>query len=129
MIPTKTGAASAVSKIIPELAGKFDGMSVRVPTPNVSLVDLVVNLQQDVTAPEINDLLRSSQSRYLAYTEEPLVSTDLLKDPHSGIVDGLCTKVIDRRMAKVVIWYDNEWGYSNRVLDLIVHMDRCQAFK
>ncbi len=123
MIPTKTGAAAAISKVIPELTGKLDGMSVRVPTPDVSLVDLVVNLEQEVTVPELNNLLRGSQNRYLAYTEEPVVSSDLLKDPHSGIVDGLCTKVMEGRMAKLVIWYDNEWGYSNRVLDLILHME------
>ncbi len=124
IIPTKTGAAAAIGKVIPELKGRFDGMSVRVPTPNVSLVDLVVELEEEVTVPEVNELLRSSQGRYIAYTEEPVVSTDLAKDPHSAIVDGLCTKVIGGRLLKLVLWYDNEWGYSNRLLDLILHMER-----
>ncbi len=127
MIPTKTGAASAVSKVIPELTGKFDGLSVRVPTPDVSIVDLVVNLEKDVTVPMINDVLKGAQSRYLGYTDEPVVSSDLLMDPRSSVVDGLSTRVIRDRLVKVMAWYDNEWGYSNRVLDLILHMEAGKA--
>lgn len=121
MIPTKTGAASAVALVIPELKGKFDGLAVRVPTPNVSLVDLVVEVEQDTTAKEVNDALKSACNRYLGYTDEPLVSVDFQGDSRSSIVDGQCTRVLGR-MVKVMAWYDNEWGYSNRVLDLIKHM-------
>lgn len=121
MIPTKTGAASAVALVIPELKGKFDGLAVRVPTPNVSLVDLVVEVEQDTTAKEVNDALREACNRYLGYTDEPLVSVDFQGDSRSSIVDGQSTRVLGR-MVKVMSWYDNEWGYSNRVLDLIRHM-------
>jgi len=123
MIPTKTGAASAVSKVIPELAGKFDGISVRVPTPDVSIVDLVVLVEKKVTVPEVNNALKEAVNRYLGYTEEPLVSTDLLMDQRSSIVHGLSTKVVQDTLVKVMAWYDNEWGYSNRVLDLINYME------
>lgn len=123
MIPTKTGAASAVSKVIPELTGKLDGMAVRVPTPNVSMVDLVVQVEKPTTVPEVNETLRSSANRYLGFTEEPLVSSDFLHDQHSSVVDGLCTKVLKDTLVKIIAWYDNEWGYSNRVLDLILHME------
>ncbi len=123
MIPTKTGAASAVALVIPELKGKFDGLAVRVPTPNVSLVDLVMEIEQEATAQEINQALKDGANRYLGYTDEPLVSIDFLGDPHSCIVDGASTKALGT-MAKVLAWYDNEWGYSNRVLDLILHMDK-----
>ena len=122
MIPTRTGAAQAVALVIPELKGKFDGLAVRVPTPNVSLVDLVMELEQDATVKDVNQALKDAASRYLGYTDEPLVSIDFQGDPHSSVVDGSSTKVIGT-MAKVLAWYDNEWGYSNRVLDLILHMD------
>jgi len=122
MIPTKTGAAVAVGRVIPELQGKVDGMAVRVPTPNVSLVDLVVEVEKRTTVPEVNEAFKEAENRYLRYIEEPLVSQDLLGDPHSAIVDGLCTKVIEGYMVKVLVWYDNEWGYSNRILDLIRYM-------
>jgi glyceraldehyde 3-phosphate dehydrogenase len=122
MIPTKTGAAQAVALVIPELKGKFDGLAVRVPTPNVSLVDLVMELEQDATVKDVNQALKDAASRYLGYTDEPLVSIDFQGDAHSSVVDGSSTKVIGT-MAKVLSWYDNEWGYSNRVLDLILHMD------
>jgi len=123
MIPTKTGAASAVSKVIPALAGKLDGMAIRVPTPNVSVVDLVVQVERPTTVPEVNEALKSAANRYLGFTEEPLVSSDFLHDRHSSIVDGLCTKVLKETLVKIIAWYDNEWGYSNRVLDLILHME------
>ncbi len=122
MIPTKTGAAQAVALVIPELKGKFDGLAVRVPTPNVSLVDLVMELEQEATVQDVNQALKDAVNRYLGYTDEPLVSIDFQGDPHSSVVDGLSTKVIGT-MAKVLAWYDNEWGYSNRVLDLILHME------
>ena len=127
MIPTKTGAAAAVSKVIPQLTGKFDGLAVRVPTPDVSLVDLVVQVERQVTVPEVNEAIKAAANRFLGYTEEPLVSTDFIMNPHSSIVDGLCTKVIQDRLVKVMSWYDNEWGYSNRVLDLILYMEEHKA--
>ena len=124
MIPTKTGAAAAVALVIPELKGKFDGMAVRVPTPNVSLVDAVIEVERETTAPEVNEVLAAAANRYLGYSEEPLVSIDYQGNPHSSVVDALSTKVIGGTMVKILAWYDNEWGYSNRVLDLIRHMDQ-----
>ncbi len=121
MIPTKTGAAAAVALVIPELKNKFDGLAVRVPTPNVSLVDVVMEVERETTAPEVNQALQEEAGRYLRYTEEPLVSIDFQGDPHSSIVDGLCTRVLGNSV-KVMAWYDNEWGYSNRMLDLVLHM-------
>ncbi len=122
MIPTKTGAAAAVSLVIPELKGKFDGLAVRVPTPNVSLVDAVMEVEQQTSVSEVNDALKKAANRYLGYSDEPLVSIDYQGNPHSSIVDGMSTKVIGN-MVKVLSWYDNEWGYSNRVLDLILLME------
>jgi len=122
MIPTKTGAASAVALVIPELKGRFDGLAVRVPTPNVSLVDLVMEVEQEASVQEVNQALKEASNRFLGYTDEPLVSIDFLGDPRSSIVDGSSTKAIGT-MVKVLSWYDNEWGYSNRILDLIRHMD------
>ncbi|GAB4333388.1 MAG: type I glyceraldehyde-3-phosphate dehydrogenase [Desulfobulbaceae bacterium] len=122
MIPTKTGAAAAVALVIPELKNKFDGLAVRVPTPNVSLVDAVMEVERETTVPEVNEALRDAAGRYLRYTEEPLVSIDFQGDPHSCIVDGLCTRVLGKTV-KVMAWYDNEWGYSNRMLDLVLHME------
>lgn len=122
MIPTKTGAAAAVALVIPELKNKFDGLSVRVPTPDVSLVDVVMEVDREVTVPEVNKALAEAANRYLRYTEEPLVSIDFQGDPHSSIVDGLCTRVLGTTV-KVMSWYDNEWGYSNRMLDLVLHME------
>ncbi len=121
MIPTKTGAAAAVALVLPELKNKFDGLAVRVPTPNVSLVDVVMEVEKETTAPEVNQALQEEAGRYLRYTEEPLVSIDFQGDPHSSIVDGLCTRVLGNSV-KVMAWYDNEWGYSNRMLDLVLHM-------
>jgi len=122
MIPTKTGAAAAVSLVIPELKNKFDGLAVRVPTPNVSLVDAVMEVEKEVTVRQVNQALSEAANRYLRYTEEPLVSIDFQGDSHSSIVDGQCTKVIGTTV-KVMAWYDNEWGYSNRMLDLVLHME------
>ena len=123
MIPTKTGAAAALSLVIPELKGKFDGLSVRVPTPNVSLVDAVMEVEKETTVPEINQALKEAANRYLGYSEEPLVSIDYQGNPHSSVIDADSTKVIDSTLVKVLTWYDNEWGYSNRMLDLILHME------
>lgn len=126
MIPTKTGAAAAVSLVIPELKGKFDGLAVRVPTPTVSLVDAVMEVGRETTVDEVNQALRDAANRYLGYTDLPLVSIDFQGDPRSSIVDGSCTKVIGKTV-KVMSWYDNEWGYSNRMLDLILHMEANKA--
>ncbi len=122
MIPTTTGAAKALSEVIPEMAGKLDGMAIRVPTPNVSLVDLVVSLNTDVDEDGVRAALKEAASTTLSgimqYTEEPLVSIDLNGNPHSSIIDGTLTKVIGKRLVKVISWYDNEWGYSCRLKDL-----------
>jgi glyceraldehyde 3-phosphate dehydrogenase len=123
-ISTKTGAASAVSLVIPELKGKFDGLAVRVPTPTVSLVDAVMEVGKETTVEEVNAVLKNATNRYLGYTDLPLVSIDFQGDSHSSIVDGQSTKVIGKSV-KVMSWYDNEWGYSNRMLDLIVHIEKC----
>ncbi|MDF2499457.1 MAG: glyceraldehyde-3-phosphate dehydrogenase [Anaerosporomusa subterranea] len=126
IIPTTTGAAKAVALVLPELKGKLNGFAMRVPTPNVSIVDLAVELEKPASAEEINAALKAAAEGelkgVLAYTEEPLVSRDFNGNPNSSIVDGLSTMVVDKSMAKVVSWYDNEWGYSNRVVDLIVYI-------
>lgn len=123
MIPTTTGAARAVALVMPELKGKMDGMAIRVPTPNVSVVDLVATLEKDATAEEVNAALKAAAtngplSNVLDYTDEPLVSIDFNHCPASSSVDGSCTKVIAGKMVKVISWYDNEWGYSCRTIDL-----------
>ena len=119
MIPTKTGAAQAVALVIPELKGKFDGLAVRVPTPNVSLVDLVMELEQEATVQEVNQAIREASNRYMGYTDEPLVSIDFNGNTHSSTVDAQCTKVINGNMVKVIAWYDNESGFSQRVIELM----------
>ena len=126
MIPTTTGAASAVAEVLPELKGKLDGMAIRVPTPNVSLVDLVAELKSEVTEEEILDAFRVAADGelkgILGLCEEPLVSIDFNGDPRSSIVDAESTRVIDKKMVKVLAWYDNEWAYSMRVVDLIEYI-------
>jgi len=122
MIPTKTGAAAAVALVIPALKGKFDGLAVRVPTPNVSLVDVVMEVERETTVEEVNQALKQAANKYLGYTELPLVSIDFQGDSHSSIIDAQSTKVIGTSV-KVMSWYDNEWGYSNRMLDLVLHME------
>lgn len=126
IIPTSTGAARAVGKIIPQLKGRFDGTALRVPTPTVSLVDFVAELGREVTREEVNEAFRKAaegpMKGIMAYSEEPLVSMDLKGDSHSAIVDGLSTMVIGGNMVKVMAWYDNEWGYSCRVADLTVYL-------
>ncbi|MGQ9778805.1 MAG: type I glyceraldehyde-3-phosphate dehydrogenase [Bacillota bacterium] len=123
IIPTTTGAAKAVALVLPELKGKLNGFAMRVPTPNVSVVDFVCDVEKPTTVEEVNAALKAAAEGplrgILAYTEEPLVSRDFNGDPHSSIVDGLSTMVIDGTMVKVVAWYDNEWGYSCRVVDLV----------
>jgi len=123
MIPTTTGAAKAIGLVMPELKGKLDGYAMRVPTPNVSVVDLSAVLLKPATAAEVNAALKAAAvgplKGILAYTEDPVVSTDMMKNPNSSIIDGQLTKVIGDNLLKVVSWYDNEWGYSCRVIDLI----------
>jgi glyceraldehyde 3-phosphate dehydrogenase len=126
MIPTTTGAAKAVALVLPELKGKLDGYAMRVPTPNVSAVDLVVVLKKEATAEEINAALKEASEGplkgILAYTEDPVVSSDMMSNSNSSIVDAQLTKVLGGNLAKVVSWYDNEWGYSKRVVDLAIYM-------
>lgn len=128
MIPTTTGAAKALSLVIPELKGKMDGFAIRVPTPDVSVVDLVCETEKNVTKEEVNLALKEASEKelkgYLGYTELPLVSRDFLGSSLSTIVDGLSTMVIQDNLVKVVAWYDNEWGYSCRVVDLAAYISR-----
>jgi len=123
MIPTTTGAAKAIGLVVPQLKGKLDGYAMRVPTPNVSVVDLVVVTSRHTATEEVNQALKDAASGalkgILAYTEDPVVSTDMLHNPNSSIVDAQLTKVLDGNLVKVVAWYDNEWGYSMRIVDLI----------
>jgi glyceraldehyde 3-phosphate dehydrogenase len=127
-IPTTTGAAKAVGLVLPELKGKIDGIAIRVPTANVSIVDLVAVLKSKVTAEEVNAaFVRASEGELkgiLAYTDEPLVSVDFMSNPNSAIVDGLSTKVIGDNLIKVLAWYDNEWGYSCRLVDLVKYISK-----
>ncbi len=126
IIPTKTGAAKAVALVIPELAGKFNGFALRVPTPTVSAVDMVIETEKPVTKDDVNNALRAAAEGYLkgimGYSEDPLVSQDFRGDQRSSIIDGLSTMVMGDNMVKIVAWYDNEWGYSTRVADLIDFM-------
>ncbi|MBC7797593.1 MAG: type I glyceraldehyde-3-phosphate dehydrogenase [Pyrinomonadaceae bacterium] len=128
MIPTSTGAAKAVALVIPELKGKFDGISVRVPTPNVSLVDVVMDVEKHTTTEEVNAALKNAANEelkgILAFSEEQLVSVDFRKNDNSSIVDAENTKVINGNLVKVLTWYDNEWGYSCRVRDLVKFIAR-----
>ncbi len=123
MIPTTTGAAKAIGLVMPQLKGKLDGYAMRVPTPNVSVVDLVALTTKNTTTEEVNAALKAAAEGelkgILAYTEDPVVSTDMLHNPNSSIVDSDLTKVIGGNLVKVVSWYDNEWGYSMRVVDLV----------
>ena len=122
IIPTTTGAARALALVIPELKGRFDGMSLRVPTVTVSMVDFVANVRKETTKEAVNEAFKQAAAGalngILDYTEEPLVSMDFRGDPHSSIIDGLLTMVEGGNMVKVLAWYDNEWGYSCRVADL-----------
>lgn len=126
IIPTTTGAAKAVALVLPELKGKLTGLSMRVPTPTVSVVDLVVDLERNVSAEEVNAAFKRAAENelkgILEYCDEPLVSIDFKQDPHSSILDALSTMVIQDNMVKVISWYDNEWGYSNRLVDLVKYI-------
>lgn len=126
IIPTTTGAAKAVSLVIPELKGKLNGMAMRVPTPDVSVVDLVVELEKEATADDINATLRefaaNAPDKVMKVSDEPLVSIDYTTCPYSSVVDSELTMVMEGNMAKIISWYDNEWGYSNRVVDLVRYM-------
>ena len=126
IIPTTTGAAHAISLVIPELKGKLSGMAIRVPTPNVSLVDLVAEVEKTVTKEQVNEAFRKAaaggMSKYLQYTDLPLVSKDFNEDAHSCTLDALSTEVMEGTLVKILGWYDNEWGYSNRVVDLTAYI-------
>jgi glyceraldehyde 3-phosphate dehydrogenase len=127
MIPTSTGAAKAIGLVLPEMKGKLDGLSIRVPTPVVSVVDLVVEVSKTITKDDVNNALKEAAKspkldKYLDVTDEPLVSLDFKGNPHSSIVDLMSTYVVGGNMVKVLSWYDNEWGYSNRVVDLVEYM-------
>ena len=129
MIPTSTGAAKAVGLVLPELAGKLDGVAIRVPTPNVSVVDLTFEAARDVTAEEVNDAIRAAAASgplkgILGVTDDPLVSMDFNHDPHSSIFATDQTKVMDGNMVRILTWYDNEWGFSNRMSDTAVAMGK-----
>ena len=126
IIPTSTGAAKAIGQVLPSLDGKLDGMAMRVPVPDGSIVDLVVVLSRDVTVEEVNVAMKAAadgeMKGILEYTDEPIVSSDVIGNPASSIFDSSLTKVVNGNMVKVVSWYDNEWGYSNRVVDLLEAM-------
>jgi len=126
MIPTTTGAAKAVALVLPQLKGKLNGMAIRVPTPAVSLVDIVFEVKRETTAEEVNAVLKNAAETklkgILAYTDEPLVSVDFKGDPVSSTIDALSTMVIEGNMVKILSWYDNEWGYSNRAVDLMEYI-------
>lgn len=128
IIPTSTGAAKALGEVLPHLSGKLHGMALRVPTPNVSLVDLVVDVSKDVTVEDVNEAFKKaaegSMKNIIDYNEDPLVSIDYTSTEHSAIIDGLSTIVMEDRKVKVLAWYDNEWGYSKRIVDLAVYVSQ-----
>ncbi len=124
LIPASTGAAKAIGLVIPELQGKLHGFAVRAPVPTGSVVDLTVECRRETSVEEVNEALRAASESpplegIMLYTEDPIVSTDIISSPYSSIVDSLLTAAIDGTMVKVVAWYDNEWGYSNRLVDLL----------
>ncbi|MCL2437311.1 MAG: type I glyceraldehyde-3-phosphate dehydrogenase, partial [Clostridiales bacterium] len=127
MIPTTTGAAKAVSLVLPNLKGKLNGMAIRIPTPAVSVVDVVFELNKKTTTEEVNAALKKAAESdalkdYLGFCEEPLVSIDFKEDPRSSIIDALSTMMVEDNMVKILSWYDNEWGYSHRVIDLMEYV-------
>jgi glyceraldehyde 3-phosphate dehydrogenase len=129
IVPTTTGAAIAVTKTLPQLEGKFDGLSIRVPTPVVSISDVTVLLGRDATVEEINDVFKKAAKEpfyqgILGVSEEPLVSRDYIGNSYSGVVDLLLTKVVGGNLAKIMVWYDNEWGYSNRLVELVADIGK-----
>lgn len=131
IIPTTTGAAKAVGEVLPQLKGKLDGMAMRVPVPDGSTVDLVVELDREVTADEVNAAMEKAaqgpMTDILQYSEDPIVSTDIIGNPHSSIFDAAGTQVLGGNLVKVLAWYDNEWGYSNRVVDLVERLGEVMA--
>lgn len=133
IIPTTTGAAKAIGKVLPEMSDKLHGMALRVPTPNVSLIDLVVNVTRETSVQEVNQILRAaaadSMKGIISYTDEPLVSTDFNGNEHSSIIDGLSTMVMKEKQIKVLAWYDNEWGYSCRIVDLTKYIGKTLQVK
>lgn len=128
IIPTSTGAAIATTEVLPELKGKLNGVALRVPVPNGSIVDLVAEVERDVTVDFVNQAFQKAASGpmrgILEYSEEPLVSCDIIGNPHSAVFDSLCTMVLENRLVKVFAWYDNEWGYSNRLVDMVQTMSK-----
>ncbi|MDP7506775.1 MAG: Asd/ArgC dimerization domain-containing protein, partial [Candidatus Woesearchaeota archaeon] len=126
IVPTTTGAAKAVTQAIPQLKGKLDGMAIRVPVPDGSITDFNVELKKDTSVEEVNKMFKKAAEgklkNIIEYTEDPIVSTDIIGNPCSAIFDADLTKVINKRMLKVVAWYDNEWGYSMRMIDLVKKM-------
>ena len=124
MIPTSTGAAKAIGLVLPELSGKLDGMAIRVPTPDVSVVELVANLEKTATVEEINSAMHAAQSKTFGYNDLPLVSIDFTHDAHSSVFDAGQTKVLGDKLVHVTAWYDNEWGFSNRMCDTAVAMGK-----
>jgi glyceraldehyde 3-phosphate dehydrogenase len=128
IIPTTTGAAIAVGEVLPELQGKLDGLAMRVPVPDGSTVDLVTEMARPVTADEVNAAVREAAagplSGIIEYSDDPLVSSDIIHNPHSSIFDSLSTQVTQGNLVKTMSWYDNEWGYSNRVVDLLERMSK-----
>ena len=124
MIPTSTGAAKAIGLVLPNLAGKMDGMAIRVPTPDVSVVELVANLKKTATVESVNKAMKAAESKTFGYNDKPLVSVDFTNDAHSSIFDASHTKVLDDKLVHVTAWYDNEWGFSNRMCDTAVAMGK-----
>ena len=124
MIPTSTGAAKAIGLVLPKLAGKLDGMAIRVPTPDVSVVELVVNLEKSATVEAVNAAMKAAESKTFGYNDKPLVSVDFTGDAHSSIFDASQTKVLEDKLVHVTAWYDNEWGFSNRMGDTAVAMGK-----
>lgn len=124
IIPTSTGAAKAIGLVLPKLAGKMDGIALRVPTPDVSIVELMLNMKKKVTVESVNKAMKAAESEILGYVDEPMVSIDFTHDAHSSIFDASQTKVIDGNVLHVSSWYDNEWGFSNRMCDTAVAMEK-----
>jgi glyceraldehyde 3-phosphate dehydrogenase len=123
IIPTTTGAARSVADVIPELKGKLDGVALRVPVPDASIADLVASVEAETTVDSINDAFRKAaqgaMSKIMEFCDDPIVSSDVIRNPHSTVFDSRLTMVLDRKLVKVFAWYDNEWGYSNRLVDMI----------
>jgi glyceraldehyde 3-phosphate dehydrogenase len=128
IIPTSTGAAVATTRVLPELKGKLHGLALRVPVPDGSIVDLVVEVERDVSVDSVNEAFRDAAAQsmrsILEYSDEPLVSCDIIGNPHSAVFDSLSTMVLEKRLVKVLAWYDNEWGYSNRLVDMVQTMSK-----